>query len=64
MAWQKVTSELTNVNDASRGDTLPHTNWNWPENTWLQQKRRELREHAKEENSWPIKPPSDNPNLK
>ena len=65
MAWQKVISELTDVNDATHGgDTPPHTNWNWPKDTWLQQKRRELRELAKEENSWPIKPTRDNSSLK
>ena len=59
MAWQKVTSELINVNDATyRDDTVPHTNWKWPQDTWLQQKKRELRELPRKENSWPIKPSS------
>jgi hypothetical protein len=65
MAWQKVTSELTRANDGTLdGDTLPHMNWKWPEDTWLQQKRRERRNLRKEENSWPIKPPTDDSNLK
>jgi hypothetical protein len=60
MAWPKATSELTNGSDAMhRDDTLPHSHWSWPENTWLQQKRRELREARKEEKTQPVKPPSE-----
>ena len=55
MAWQTI-FELSRVNGASYGEeSLPYTNWNWPKETWLQKKRRELHELQKAANPWPIK---------
>jgi hypothetical protein len=58
MVWQSV-FELSRASGATYGDDIPpHTNWNWPKETWLQRKRRELREVRelqKEESPWPIK---------
>lgn len=45
MDWQ-VIFRLSKVNGAPySGDRLPYQNWKWPNNTWLQQKRSDMR-HA------------------
>ena len=55
MAWQTI-FELSKVNGANyEGEGLSYTNWNWPEETWLQKKRREFHQLQKEESPWPIK---------
>jgi hypothetical protein len=63
MAWQTI-FELSKVNGGTYADeALPYTAWSWPKETWLQQKRRELRELQKEENPWPIKHRTDDSTL-
>lgn len=55
MDWQ-IIFELSKVNGAPyQGDTLPYQNWKWPKNTWLQQKRHDIRSVEKNENPWPMR---------
>ncbi|HTM08108.1 MAG TPA: hypothetical protein VL754_06945 [Verrucomicrobiae bacterium] len=43
MNWQTIFQQ-SKVNGALYlGDALPHQNWKWPKNTWLQQRLRDLR---------------------
>ena len=43
MDWQ-VIFRLSKVNGAPySGDMLPYQNWKWPKNTWLQQRRSDIR---------------------
>jgi hypothetical protein len=43
MNWRTIFQQ-SKVNGALYlGDALPHQNWKWPKNTWLQQRLRDLR---------------------
>jgi hypothetical protein len=43
MNWQTIFQQ-SKVNGAPYlGDALPHQNWKWPKNTWLQRRLRDLR---------------------
>lgn len=54
MDWQ-IIFQLSKVNGGPYlGDMLPYQNWMWPKNTWLQQKRRDIRAGEKTENPWPV----------
>jgi hypothetical protein len=55
MNWQIIFDQSKANGAAYGGESLPYQICQWPENTWLQQRRREVRAADKKESPWPMK---------
>jgi hypothetical protein len=44
--WQLIFVQSTVNGCPPRGEDLPHRKWEWPKNTWLQERRNHLRESS------------------
>lgn len=55
MNWQVIFDQSKANGAAYVGESLPYQIWQWPKDTWLQERRREVRAADKKESPWPLK---------